>query len=80
MGLLTVARIGGGLMHYDYMQSQQLAQRDPSFAALIMAALRKADTENAAKLRAAFPEIYDEMHARYHAPGGILTSDHVVSI
>ena len=36
----------------DYQTSRQIAGEDPPFAALIMAALRKADTENATKLRA----------------------------
>ena len=54
---------------FDYSVSQRLSVDDPPFAALIMAALRKADTRNAAKLSAAFPEICDEMQARYNAPG-----------
>lgn len=67
-------------MHYDFMQSQQIAQRDYSFAALIMAALRKADTRNASKLRLAFPDICAETQARYDAPGGVLITDHVSAI
>jgi hypothetical protein len=46
---------------YDYQTSR-----------LIMAALRKADSTNAAKLRAQWPDICDEMQARYDAPGGVL--------
>ena len=55
-------------MRYDYMRSQQLSAEP--FYALIMAAMRGADTANLAKLRAAFPEVWAELQARYHAPGG----------
>lgn len=57
---------------WDYTMSKQLMKDDPSFASLIMAALRKADSSNAAKLRQAFPEIADEMQRRYDAPGGVI--------
>jgi hypothetical protein len=45
------------------------------FYALVMAAMRNADTANSAKLRRAFPEVYDELLARYDAPGGYLDGD-----
>lgn len=60
---------------YDYEASSQLAQLDPPFYALAMAAMRKADTENYAVLGDAFPEVRAELEARYHAPGGRLLSD-----
>jgi hypothetical protein len=60
---------------YDYEMSKQIDRLDPPFAALIMAALRDADTWNAEKLRAQWPEICDEMQARYNAPGGVLDGD-----
>jgi len=60
---------------YDYRISRELGKRDPPFAALIMAALRKADTENAAKLRSAWPAVCDETQARLRSPGGVLASD-----
>jgi hypothetical protein len=60
---------------YDYEASKQLALNDPPFAALIMAAMRKADTDNQAKLRAAWPDVWAELDARYHAPGGRLPED-----
>lgn len=57
----------------SYLQSRQIvAQRDWDFSALIMAAMRKADTGNAALLREAFPRIHAELAARYEAPGGAL--------
>lgn len=60
---------------YDYQASWQLAAADPSFYALIMAAIHKADTQNAARLREAFPDVYTEFEARYNAPRGILPGE-----
>jgi hypothetical protein len=40
-----------------------------------MAAMRQADSDNIVRLRVAFPEVYDELHKRYGAPGGILPTD-----
>ncbi|OBF42834.1 hypothetical protein A5719_10345 [Mycolicibacterium peregrinum] len=60
---------------YDYRASQQISATDPPFDALLMAAIRKADTFNTARLRGAFPEVYDEFEARYNAPGGVLRTD-----
>ena len=60
---------------YDYQLSKVLSAEDPPFAALIMAAIRKADTANVEKLRIAFPEIHDELRARYDAPGGVLAAE-----
>ena len=57
---------------YDYRQSQKIAAEDHPFYALIMAAMRKADTDNIAKLQRAFPEVWSELFQRYHAPGGLL--------
>ena len=60
---------------YDYEVSKKLAQIDPPFVALIMAAMRKADSVNLLGLKAFFPAIHDELEARYNAPGGRLESD-----
>lgn len=60
---------------HDYRMSRQISATDPPFYALIMAAMRKADTQNTARLRSAFPEVYDEFAARYDAPGGVLPTD-----
>jgi hypothetical protein len=60
---------------YDYIVSKVLDEYDPPFAACVMAALRKADSENAAKLREQWPEICAEMQARYDAPGGLLAEE-----
>lgn len=55
---------------YDYQQSQIIAAHDPPFYGLIMAAMRRADSDNLEKLRVAWPDAYEELQARYHAPGG----------
>jgi hypothetical protein len=60
---------------YDYRRSQELVRKEYPFYALIMAAMRGADTANAARLGRAFPETWKELKARYHAPGGILPGE-----
>ncbi len=58
---------------YDYQRSQHIC--DEPFYVLIMAAMRRADTNNAEKLREAFPGTWRELEARYHAPGGLLDGE-----
>ena len=60
---------------YDYRASQEIAQRDEPFYALIMAAARKADTDNLDRLSAMWPETVDELRQRYDAPGGLLPDE-----
>ena len=60
------------MSYFDYRESQRIAAEDYSFYALIMASMRQADTGNCELLRSAFPEIWADLDARYHAPGGIL--------
>jgi hypothetical protein len=60
---------------HEYMTSTALAALDPPFYALIMAAMRKADTDNANRLRMAFPAVWNELQARYHAPLGMIEGD-----
>lgn len=55
---------------HSYMVSYELARQDPPFSALIMAAMRKADSQNSILLHHAFPEIWNELQARYEAPDG----------
>lgn len=57
---------------FDYKYSQSLSVDNPPFYALIMAAMRQADSANMVKLELAFPDIADELRRRYDAPGGIL--------
>jgi len=53
-----------------YKLSLLVSREDPPFYALIMAAMRKADSMNIVKLQRAFPEVWEELIARYNAPGG----------
>lgn len=66
------------MSRFDYDVSREIAKNDPPFASLIMAAMRKADSINIAKLAAVFPEIHDEVQARYNAPGGMLESERTI--
>lgn len=61
---------------YDYTAAREIVGLDKPFCAVVMAAMRQADTTNAAKLRAAFPEVWDELQARYDAPGGYLPTEY----
>lgn len=60
---------------HAYEQSQNQALRQVSFYALIMAAMRKADTENLAALQREFPRVWEELTQRYNAPGGLLPGE-----
>lgn len=60
---------------YDYERSRAIAANDEPFYALVMAAMRQADTINLSKLQTAFPEVWMELSARYNAPGGLLAGD-----
>lgn len=60
---------------HDYQTSKRIHQTDPPFYALLMAAMRKADTRNAELLQAAFPDTWAELQARYDAPGGVLPDE-----
>lgn len=62
---------------YDYRWAQQFrdTNRDPPFYGLLMALALGADTFNLEKLRQCWPEEIAELSARYHAPGGVLSSD-----
>lgn len=60
---------------YEFEESRKIAMDDPSFYALIMAAARRADTENLARLEDAFPDAVSELRRRFHAPGGLLPGE-----
>ena len=60
---------------YDYVKAGELRKTDPPFAALIMAAMYKADTNNFVKLGRAFPKIASELQQRYDQPGGTLKGE-----
>lgn len=63
------------MTYRDYEYSRSLAADDAPFYGLIMAAMRRADSDNLVRLISVFPEVYDELDARYHAPGGTLPGD-----
>lgn len=50
---------------YDYETSKRINAEDYPFYALIMAAMRQADTDNSKKLKSAFPDTWEELMARY---------------
>ncbi len=58
------------MSYFDYEMSKRIAAEDYPFYALIMAAMRQADTDNLAQLKQAFPEAYAELMYRYNSPGG----------
>ncbi len=60
---------------YDYLQSQEISKHEFPFYALIMAAMRQADTDNLEQLKKAFPETWKELAERYNAPGGFLPGE-----
>jgi len=63
------------MSHHDYLVSQQIEAANHPFHALIMAAMRKADGDNAAKLQVAFPEVVKELHYRYWSAGGLMPGE-----
>jgi hypothetical protein len=62
---------------YEYEISKMIAQSGAPFYALIMAAMRQADTVNLSLLRSVFPDVEKELLSRYNAPGGTLSGDGV---
>jgi hypothetical protein len=63
--------------YHEYLAAKELLRFDPPFYALLMAAIQRADTNNAAKLHAAWPELWAETYQRYHAPGGALEGEEI---
>jgi len=59
----------------DYELSQHIAGQLYTFHSLVLAAMRRADGENLERLKTAFPSAWEELKARYNAPGGILPGD-----
>jgi hypothetical protein len=64
----------------DYEQSKRIecglsVGDEPTFSALVMAAMRRADSSNALILRCGWPDVWAELQARYDAPGGRLATD-----
>ena len=57
---------------HEYERSKEIAAQDQPFYALIMAAMRQADSINTERLKAQWPQTYIELQARYDAPGGLI--------
>lgn len=55
---------------HEYYEALKLKRADAPFYSLIMAAMLRADDRNIQKLRYIFPEVYEELKAHYHSPGG----------
>jgi hypothetical protein len=60
---------------HEYRVSQLINDQHYPFYALVMAAMRSADTTNVAILKDAFPWVWTELDDRYNAPDGVLASD-----
>jgi len=60
---------------YTYKASWEIDTHDYPFYALVMAAMRRADTDNLALLQKAFPLTWAELQERYNAPGGLLRGE-----
>ena len=60
---------------YDYQESKEIEVRGYTFYALVMACMRQADDDNLYHLTQAWPGVYDELKARYNAPGGLLPDE-----
>ena len=78
--VLRVCRVpdlifNGMIQRADYEMSNQIVVQDFPFYALIMAAMRQADTDNLAKLQRAWPDVYRELFGRHNAPGGLLPGE-----
>lgn len=63
------------MSRHDYLVSRKIMADDLPFYGIVMGAMRKADTSNLARLKAAFPEVWEELDARYNSAGGILDSE-----
>jgi hypothetical protein len=63
------------MSRHAYQVSREISAGDPPFQALIMAAMRQADTANRTLLQAAWPETWTELSARYSSPGGLLPGE-----
>ena len=63
------------MSHFEYEESKIISGQDYSFYALIMAAMRKADSSNQIALAFGFPGVWKELQERYNAPGGVLPLD-----
>ena len=54
---------------HAWQETMKIVDKHP-VSSLIMAAIIKADTDNTERLKAAFPELWQETFERYNNPGG----------
>lgn len=60
---------------HEYLTSRALERLDPPWYAMLMTLMRRADSTNLDKLRAAWPDVWRELLARHNAPGGLIEGD-----
>lgn len=62
---------------YDAYTRKEALKISPEYSvnAILMEAIRQADSFNTLFLQRQFPALYKEMKERYNAPGGILETD-----
>ena len=65
---------------HSYHKALRLHRKDEPFYALIMAAMLKADSDNIAKLREAWPHVYEELNRRRVRRLGVLSEDGQVNM
>lgn len=63
------------MSRYAYEVSKEIGMKDYPFYALVMAAMRQADTANLLRLQGAFPEVWHELEERYWTPGGLTAAE-----
>jgi hypothetical protein len=63
------------MSYHEYVTSRDIAAHDYPFYALIMAAMRKADSVNVMTLKYAFPETWNELMQRYNTFDGVLAGE-----
>lgn len=56
---------------YDYKTSYEIQMQQYPFRALIMAAMRQADSDNLAKLQEAWPLVWQELRRWCSTPGAL---------
>jgi len=60
---------------HDYEVSKAIEVANYPFYALIMAAMRKADSSNQLTLAFGFPEVWKELQYRYWSAGGLMPGE-----
>lgn len=62
-------------LRFEYEASKHVAMQGLPWYALLMALMRDADEENLRRLRLGFEDVWQELQARYNAPGGLLPGE-----